>query len=205
MCARAMGRARADVLFSEAADKTSVPPTPDPVTKKPTELAVVNEVSISNAAGVTGGVLGFVLGGPVIGLVFGAMSLYVSKKDNDGGDALRGIGKSVVQTYNYFTTLNNKYDVTGNVSDKVGKAFDDAAASSESEVFDSIKGAVKKAKDLDAEFDLIGKGTSLVGASATLAEAAIEKVDELNTKYDFVETSKKLASEVAKKAKNAIN
>lgn len=91
------------------------------------------------------------------------------------------------------------------VSSKVGNAFEEASASSDSEVFESIKGAVKKAKEIDSEYDLVGKSAALATASATLAEAAIEKVDELNTKYDFVNTTKKLAKDAAAKAREAAN
>ena len=176
MPARAMARSRAGALFSEPNADAPKASAPTPAMKKSTELAVVNNESITGAAGVTGSVLGFVLGGPIGSLLFGALALYVSKKDNEGGDAVRGIGKSVVETYNYFTLLNNKYDVTGSVSSKVGNAFEEASASSDSEVFESIKGAVNKAKEIDSEYDLVGKSAALATASATLAEAAIEKV-----------------------------
>ncbi len=52
-------------------------------------MVPVDKQNVENAAAVTGGILGFVLAGPVAGLVLAAVSNYVVKKDNDSGEALR--------------------------------------------------------------------------------------------------------------------
>lgn len=38
---------------------------------------------------------------------------YGSKQENEAGDAVRGIGKNAIEAFNFWTTLNAKYDVTG--------------------------------------------------------------------------------------------
>ena len=52
-------------------------------------IVPLEKENIENAAAVTGGFLGFVLAGPVAGLVLAALTNYVVKKDNDTGDILR--------------------------------------------------------------------------------------------------------------------
>lgn len=188
---------RAGRLFSEPENSTPKPPTPS----KSTELAPVNDETIASAAGVTGGVFGFVLGGPIFALLFGTATVYVSKKDNEVAEGVRGIGKAVVETYNYFTKLNNKFDFTGKATTSITKAIDEAAV--DSEVVGSVKEALNKAKDLNKEYDIVGKTTNAVAATTTLTEAAYEKVEELNEKYDFVDTAKKFSSTAVEKVKEA--
>ncbi len=73
------------------------------------ELVPLEKTNIENSVAVTGGILGFVLGGPVIGLILAAVTSYVAKKDNDSGEALRGIGKTVIESYNFINKLNSKF------------------------------------------------------------------------------------------------
>ena len=73
-------------------------------------------IVLAFASAVTGGVVGFALAGPLGALVSAAISNYVSKKGNDAGVALRGFGKTVIESYNFLTTLNSKYYLTGKAS-----------------------------------------------------------------------------------------
>lgn len=151
---------------------------------KNTDLVPLDKVNIENAAAVTGGILGFALGGPVIALILAAVSNYVSKKDSDAGTALRGFGKTVIESFNFLTTLNKKYDVTGAVSSTVSKAV--TSAEGESEGFEKVSKTVNstfsKIKEINAEFDIVGKGKQAAIAAAALSDAALEKVEELNAK-----------------------
>ena len=151
---------------------------------KKTDLVPLDKTSIENAAAVTGGIVGFALGGPVIAVILAAISNYVSKKDSDAGTALRGFGKSVIESFNFIATLNNKYDVTGTVSSTVSKAV--SSAEGESEGFEKVSKTVNntfsKIKEINAEFDLLGKGKQAAIAAAALSDAALEKVEELNAK-----------------------
>lgn len=158
---------------------------------KNTDLVPLDKKNIENAAAVTGGIVGFALGGPVIALILAAISNYVSKKDSDAGTALRGFGKSVIESFNFVTTLNKKYDVTGTVSSSVSKAV--SSAEGESEGFEKVSKTVNstftKIKEINAEFDLVGKGKLAAIAAAELSDAALKKVEELNaqvlTNIDF--------------------
>lgn len=196
---RGVRLARAGALFSEP-EADAPKPVAEPVkAKAPTDLAPVNEETISNAAGVSSAVFGFLVGGPLFAVVFGTVGVYVSKKDNEVGEGFRGVGKAIVETYNYLTKLDNKYDVTGKASESFNKALD----SSDSEAVEGLKSAIAKVDDINKEYDIVGKATSAAGAATTLSEAAYEKVEELNAKYDFVETTKKAAATAVEKAKEA--
>lgn len=196
--------ARVGRLFGENDEEVASAKTPAPVTPKPaktTELAPVNDETIASAAGVTGGVFGFLLGGPIFALLFGTATIYVSKKDNEVAEGIRGVGKAVVESYNYFTKLNNKFNFTGKVSESVKKTIDEAAV--DSDAIGQLKGAFAKVDEINTEYDITGKAITALGATATLSEAAYEKIEELNEKYDFVEQGKKAANKAAEKIKQA--
>ena len=149
-----------------------------------TDLVPLDKTNIENAAAVTGGIVGFALGGPVVALILAAVSNYVSKKDSDAGTALRGFGKSVIESFNFLTTLNKKYDVTGAVSNTVSKAVTSAEGESEGfeKVSKTVNNTISKIKEINAEFDILGKGKQAAIAAAALSDAALEKVEELNAK-----------------------
>lgn len=160
---------------------------PRMMSEEPTDLVPlvpVDRPNVESAAAVTGGILGFVLGGPLFAAILAAVTNYVSKKEGESGEALRGVGKTVVESYNFLTKLNAKYDVTGKVTDSVSKAF--ASVETESEALQTVKSTINtvssKVSELNAEYDLVSKGKEIVAATASLTDAAIDKVVELNNK-----------------------
>ena len=159
-----------------------------------TDLVPLDKTNIENAAAVTGGIVGFALGGPVVALILAAVSNYVSKKDSDAGTALRGFGKSVIESFNFLTTLNKKYDVTGAVSNTVSKAVTSAEGESEGfeKVSKTVNNTISKIKEINAEFDILGKGKQAAIAAAALSDAALEKVEELNAKVKKNDTTNHL-------------
>ncbi len=176
---RGVRLAKASALFSEPAEPSIPSPKPGSVgaqDKKPMSLAPVNAESISSAAGVSSAVFGFFVGGPLFALIFGTVGAYASKKENDVGDAFRGVGKAIVESYNYVTKLDNKYDVTG----KASASFNNALDSSDSEVADGVRNAISKVDEFNKEYDITGKAANAAGAATTLSEAAYEKIEELN-------------------------
>lgn len=56
---------------------------------------------------------GFLVGGPVIGVVLAAAANYGSKRDNEAGVALRAVAANAIEAFNFLTSVNSKYDVTG--------------------------------------------------------------------------------------------
>jgi predicted transcriptional regulator len=150
-----------------------------------TDLVPLDKTNIENAAAVSGGIVGFAIGGPVFGIILAAVSNYVSKKeDSDYGSALRGFGKTVIESYNFLTTLNNKNDITGSASSSFDKFITNAEI--ESEGFGKFTKAsdkfVSKVKDFNTEYDLLGKGKQAIIAGSALTDAALERIEELNAK-----------------------
>jgi hypothetical protein len=153
--------------------------------------------NIESVAGVTGGVVGLIFFGPVVGLGLAAVSLYVSKKDNDGGEALRGVGRAVLDAVNYLTKLNGKFDITGKVVGKVSEVVD----SSESEAVVKVKEVFGKVSEVNSQYGLLDKGKEAIGAAAKLSESALEQAEVLNEKYDFIQLAKNAAAQASEKAK----
>ena len=69
----------------------------------------------------------------------------------------------------------------------------------------TITNVSSKVSDLNSEFNLVGKASDAIKVAASLSDTAIEKVIELNEKYDFVETTKKAAGEAVNKIKESTN
>lgn len=148
------------------------------------ELVPIDKVTIENSAAVTSGLVGFVLGGPVFAVILAAITNYVSKKDNESGVALRGVGKTVIESYNFLTKLNSKYEVT----DKIGSSLEKAVSSvdTDTDIVEKVKSTysstTSKITELNEQYDLVGKGKEVLVATATLSDSAIDKLLELNAK-----------------------
>lgn len=170
-----------------------------------TDLVPIEKTTVENAAAVTGGLVGFALGGPVVALLLAAVSNYVVKKDNDAGEALRGFGKVVIESYNYLTTVNKKYELTTKAGDTLKSTVTKAASENENldQVTKTLDTTVTKVSEINKEFDLVTKAKQALVAAATLSDAALEKIEEMNAKYDFVETTKKMTADALEKVKDA--
>lgn len=170
---------------------------------KPTSIVPVDKVNIENAAAFTGGILGLVLGGPLGAIAIGALANYLVKKDDEAGEALRGVGKAVVETFNFLTKVNSKYDVTDKVVSTVSSAVSKVEVKDESleKVKDTVTGTVSKVQELNSEYDLVGKGAELLNQARSVSDKALEKLDELNTKYDFLKVAKTAVAKAVEKVK----
>lgn len=169
-------------LFSEEPSKE---PLKETTTR--TDLVTLDKANIESASAITGGVVGFAVGGPLFGLLIAAISNYVAKKDSDAGTALRGFGTSVIESYNFLKTLDGKYDVTGTVSNSVNKLV--ISAEGESEGFKKVTktwiDVSTKIKDISDDFDILGKSKQAATAAADLSDAALEKIAELNAQVSL--------------------
>lgn len=56
---------------------------------------------------------GFFVGGPFLAAALAVAANYGSKQENDAGQAVRGISANAIEAFNFLTTLNSKYDVSG--------------------------------------------------------------------------------------------
>lgn len=157
-----------------------------------TDLVPLEKSNIENAAAVSAGIVGFAVGGPVFGLILAAISNYASKKEgSDYGVALRGFGKTVIESYNFLTTLNNKYDATGAASNSLDKFITSAEIESEGfGKFTKTVGSIgTKVQEINGEYDLVGKGKQVIIAASALSDAALERLEELNAKVRYLRNS----------------
>ena len=168
--------------------------------EKKFDIIPMNDDTIKQAGAFTTGFIALVLVGPVGAIVMAALANYAAKKDNDVGTAIKGIGKSVIESTNYLKKLNSKYDITNKTAASITNAID-----SESEALKTVKETVGTVVEtitkLDKDYDIVSKGSIVVDTAARLSDLALEKVEELNAKYDFVETSKKLVNTAVEKVK----
>ena len=208
---RAPIRKNVRLYLSDSPDKAttpkSAPATPKPSSSsssKEVTLAPINDDSVKAAGAISGGVIGFLLAGPLGGIVLAAISNYVAKKNDETGEAIRGFGKTSLEVYNYLTKLNSKYEVTDKVGTKIGSQIESIEAENESvgNIKTAITTTTTKLSELDKEYDFVGKGKQVAAAAATLSDSAIEKLLELNNKYDFVGSSIDAAKKAVENAKD---
>ena len=165
--------------------------------EKKFDIIPMNDDTIKQAGAFTTGFIALVLVGPVGAIVMAALANYAAKKDNDVGTAIKGIGKSVIESTNYLKKLNSKYDITT----KTAASITNAVSSIDSEFKETVGTVVETITKLDKDYDIVSKGSIVVDTAAKFSDLALEKVEELNAKYDFVETSKKLVNTAVEKVK----
>jgi len=175
--------------------------------EKKFDIVPMNDDTIKQAGAFTTGIISFFLVGPVGAILMAALANYAAKKDNDVGTAIKGIGKSVIESTNYLKKLNSKYDITTKTAASITNAV--SSIDSESEALKTVKETVGTVVEtitkLDKDYDLVSKGSIVVDTAAKFSDLALEKVEELNAKYDFVETSKKLVNTAVEKVKEQTN
>ena len=188
----------------EPATPKSAPATPKATSKEVT-LAPINDDSIKAAGAISGGVIGFLLAGPLGGVLLAAISNYVAKKNDETGEAIRGFGKTSLEVYNYLTKLNSKYEVSDKLGSQVGSKIEALEAENESvgNIRSAISTTTTKISELDKEYDFVGKGKQVATAAGALSDSAIDKLLELNNKYDFVGSSVDAAKKAVEKAKSS--
>lgn len=153
--------------------------------EKTYEIVPVDKTNSVNAVAVTSAFLGYVLGGPLLAAILAAITNYVAKKEDDiPAEALRGVGKSVVESYNFLNKLNAKYSLTDKLGETVNKAVSsiDSESDTLSKVKETYASTAEKVSELNNEFDIVGTGKKVVIAAATVTDATIDKVVEWNGK-----------------------
>eukprot|EP00981_Chlorochromonas_danica_P002876 scaffold572_cov163-Ochromonas_danica.AAC.6 len=170
------------------------------------DLVPLDRSNVESAATVTGGVLGLILGGPVGALILAAVTNYVAKKENDSGEAIRGFGKTALESFNFLTKINQKYNIADKVGETVTKTVDSVVPENEAleKVKETYSATVTKIDELNKEYDLVSKSKEVLSAAATLSDAAIEKAVEINQKYDLVGSAVKIVGQVVEKTSEVV-
>lgn len=61
--------------------------------------------------------------GPIFGILFGLLTNYAAKSENEVGEAARGVGKTALEIFNYIAKVNDKYQIGDKVTDASSKLY----------------------------------------------------------------------------------
>jgi len=198
---------RSAIFMSDEAPAAPEAPPAAPV--KTTAIVPVNEETVEFTAGLLGGIVGFAVGGPVLGAITAAAANYASKTDAEVGEILSAVSKSSIEIFNYFSKLDSKYEVLDKAKVQLENALEKVKSSETSnpETIEKIESALsstnKKIKEINDEYDLVGTGMTALGVIGDLVEKAIIKAGELNEEYELSSKATKALSDAVEKAKAA--
>lgn len=185
------------------------PPEAPPAPVKTTAIVPVNEETVEFTAGLLGGVLGFAVGGPVLGAIGAAAANYASKTDAEVGEILSAVSKSSIEIFNYMSKLDSKYEVLDGAKTQLETALAKVKSSESAnpETIEKIEAALSKTnskiKEINDEYDLVGTGMTALGVIGDLVEKAIIKAGELNEEYQLSSKATAAISDAVEKAKAA--
>ena len=200
---------RSALYMSDEAAPAAPEAPPAPV--KTTAIVPVNEETVEFTAGLLGGVVGFAVGGPVLGAIGAAAANYASKTDAEVGEILSAVSKSSIEIFNYFSKLDSKYEVLDKAKVQLESALDKVKSSSDAnpETIEKIESALSKTNakisEINDEYDLVGTGMTALGVVGDLVEKAIIKAGELNEEYSLSDKAAAALSDAIEKAKTAKN
>ena len=185
------------------------PPAKPPPAPKSSAIVAINEETVEFTAGLLGGVVGFALGGPVLGAIGAAAANYASKTDAEVGEILSAVSKTSIEIFNYFSKLDSKYEVLDKARAQLEVALDKVKKSDTAnpETVEKIESALSstnaKIKEINDEYDLVGVGMTALGVVGDLVEKAIVKAGELNEEYQLSSKAADALKEAVDKAKAA--
>lgn len=194
-------------LYMSDEAEVATPPPPPPAAAKTTAIVAINEETVEFTAGLLGGVVGFAVGGPVLGALGAAAANYASKTDAEVGEILSAVSKTSIEVFNYCSKLDSKYEVLGKAKVQLENALDKVKSSESAnpETIDKIESALSstnsKIKEINDEYDLVGTGMTALGVVGDLVEKAIVKAGELNDEYQLSSKAKVALSDAVEKAK----
>jgi len=184
------------------------PPAPaSPV--KTTAIVPINEETVEFTAGLLGGVVGFAVGGPVLGALGAAAANYASKTDAEAGEVLSAVSKTSIEIFNYFAKLDSKYEVLDQAKGQLESALDKVKSTENAnpETIEKIENALSstnsKIQEINDEYDLVGTGMTALGVVGDLVEKAIIKAGELNEEYQLSSKATTALKDAVEKAKTA--
>eukprot|EP00586_Coscinodiscus_wailesii_P002934 CAMPEP_0172481366 /NCGR_PEP_ID=MMETSP1066-20121228/7128_1 /TAXON_ID=671091 /ORGANISM="Coscinodiscus wailesii, Strain CCMP2513" /LENGTH=226 /DNA_ID=CAMNT_0013243551 /DNA_START=124 /DNA_END=804 /DNA_ORIENTATION=+ len=173
------------------------------------KLVPIKEETVEFTAGIVGGVLGFAVGGPVLGAIGAALANYASKTDQEVGDIVSAVSKSSIEIYNYCAKLDTKYEILNKAQNSLQSALDKLKAESgdNKEQIAKVEKALASTKDkiaeINDEYDLVGTATTALGVVGDLVEKAVKKAGELNDEYKLSEKAMSSVSKAVDTAKEA--
>jgi len=174
------------------------------------KLVPIKEETVEFTAGIVGGVLGFAVGGPVLGAIGAALANYASKTDQEIGTVVSAVSKSSLEIFNYCARLDTKYEILSKAQNSLQSALDKLKAESGEDNKEQIAKVEKalastrdKINEINDEYDLVGTATTALGVVGDLVEKAVKKAGELNEEYKLSEKAMSSVSKAVDSAKSA--
>jgi len=169
------------------------------------KIVAIKEDTVQFTAGIIGGVVGLIAGGPVGAAILSAATNYASKSDSEVSDVVTAVSKSTIEVYNYLVKVDSKYEVLDSSKKSLEGALDKIKATGNvddatvKKVEDALEKTTSKLNEINEEYDLVGAGVTALGVVGDLVEKAVTKASELNNEYKLTDK----ALESVKKAVDA--
>lgn len=186
-------------------------PEPETEPKVGGALVPIKEDTVEFTAGLLGGAVGFVVGGPVLGAIGAAAANYASKTDMEVGEVVQAVSKSSIEVYNYLATIDAKYELLSNTQKSLQSSLEKVKSSGSvdpetvKKVEDALSSTSKKMGELNEEYDLVGAGSTALGVIGELVERAVKKAGEVNEEYKLSDKALSAVESAVSKAKSKTN
>jgi len=173
------------------------------------KLVAIKEETVEFTAGILGGVVGFAVGGPVLGALGAAATNYIAKSGGEFGDVLSTVSKSAIEVYNSLLKVDEKYEVLTKAQASLESAIVKVKASNPDNVAtiekleSALASTTSKIKEVNDEYDLVGSGLTALGVIGDLVEKAIIKGTELNSEYELSAKAVDVVKDAVQKGKEA--
>ena len=168
-------------------------------------LVAINTDTIQFSAGVVGGAVGFILGGPVLGAIAALLANYASKDEESVGQAVQTVSRTSIELYNSALEYDNENKVLEGVQAKLGEAIQKAKNDENKDTIEQLEalyeGTSSKIEEVSKEFDLLGVSLTTLGVIGELFEKAAEKVIELGDEYQIKDKASDLVKKIADSSK----
>mmetsp|Transcript_33857 Transcript_33857/g.49777 ORF Transcript_33857/g.49777 Transcript_33857/m.49777 type:complete len:370 (-) Transcript_33857:276-1385(-) len=206
-------KAAASVSAPEAEAKVAAPEAESLTSSEtPTNSAIVliNDSTIEFTAGLVGGTVGLVLGGPALAAFTASLANYISKKSSDESDIsdiVKNVSKSAISAYNYLVKVNSDYELLSKAKGGVDGAIN--KASENNPKIKELTGLTDTIGKTIGGYDVVNVGASALGVVGDIVERTFDTFAEINKDYKVAEKAKasvmdavKLADEERKKKMN---
>eukprot|EP00587_Corethron_hystrix_P009664 CAMPEP_0113318474 /NCGR_PEP_ID=MMETSP0010_2-20120614/13031_1 /TAXON_ID=216773 ORGANISM="Corethron hystrix, Strain 308" /NCGR_SAMPLE_ID=MMETSP0010_2 /ASSEMBLY_ACC=CAM_ASM_000155 /LENGTH=217 /DNA_ID=CAMNT_0000175789 /DNA_START=284 /DNA_END=937 /DNA_ORIENTATION=- /assembly_acc=CAM_ASM_000155 len=172
-------------------------------------MVPIKEETVEFTAGIIGGAVGLVIGGPVVAAIGAAAANYASKVEGETGTVIGSVSKTAIEVYNYLTQLDAKYEVLKTAQSKLEESLEKVKAqNADTDTIQQIEDALTKVtssiSEVNDEYDLVGAGVTALGVVGDLVEKAVKKASELNEEYQLTDKATSALADASSKAKSKV-
>lgn len=174
-------------------------------------MVQIKEETVEFTAGLLGGAVGFLVGGPFLGAFTAAAANYICKSEGDASEVIAAVSTSSIQVYNYLASLDSKYEVLnkakGSLEDALTKLKknDSVDPATIEKVESALASTQAKIVEINSEYDLVGAGVTALGVIGDLVEKAVKKAGEINEEYMLTNKAMDALKGAVEKAKSSAN